>query len=116
MTTQLIRMQAKEVAGIFYEQNQRTLRFRRQWPVQQDYVNSQWPHFVQVGKAALVELMIAEDTPQHQKDAILEELIADGLRSANDPRARDVLQATLQPREREDVKHADTAQLMRVAD
>jgi hypothetical protein len=39
--------------------------------------------------------MLAEDTPQHQKDAIEEELIADGLRSANDPRARDVLQATL---------------------
>jgi hypothetical protein len=47
MTTQLIRMQAKEIAGIFYEQNQRTLRFRRQWPVQDDYVDSQWPHFVQ---------------------------------------------------------------------
>src|SRR3954447_25949660 len=115
MTTQLIRMQAKEIAGIFYEQNQRTLRFRRKWPVQDDYVNSQWPHFVAVGKAALVQLMLAEDTPQHQKDAIEEELIADGLRSANDPRARDLLQATLQPREREDVRHTEETPLLKVA-
>lgn len=116
MTTQLIRMQAKEMAGIFHEQNQRTLRFRRQWPEQKVYVETQWPHFVQVGKAALIQLMIAEDTPQHQKDAIEEELIEDGLRSARDPRARDILQATLQPREREDVKHAETTPLLRVAD
>jgi hypothetical protein len=116
MTTQLIRMQAREIAGIFYEQHQRTLRFRRQWPVQDDYVNSQWPHFVAVGKAALVQLMLAQDTPQHQKDAIEEELIADGLRSANDPRARDVLQASLAPREREDIKHADATPLIGVAD
>lgn len=116
MTTQLIRMQAKEIAGIFYEQNQRTLRFRRQWPVQKDFVDTQWPHYVQVGKAALVQLMLAADTPQHQKDAIEEELIADGLRSAHDPRARDILQATLQPREREDVKHTDATPLIGVAD
>lgn len=115
MTTQLIRMQAKEMAGIFYEQNQRTLRFRRQWPVQKDFVDTQWPHYVQIAKAALVHLMIAEDTPQHQKDAIEEELIADGLRSAHDPRARDILQATLQPREREDVRHTENASLLKVA-
>jgi hypothetical protein len=116
MTTQLIRMQAKEIAGIFYEQNQRTLRFRRQWPEQKVYVETQWPHFVQVGKAALIQLMVAEDTPQHQKDAIEEELITDGLRASRDPRARDILQATLQPREREDIKHTENTPLLKVAD
>ncbi len=114
MTTQLIRMQAKEMAGCFYEQAQRTLRFRIQWPEQKAYVETQWPHFVQVAKAALVHLMVAEDTPQHQKDAIEEELIEDGMRSASDPRARDILQATLHPRERDDIKHAETAPLFKV--
>lgn len=116
MTIQLIRMQAKEIAGIFYEQNQRTLRFRRQWPDQNAYVETQWPHFVQVGKAALIQLMTAADTPQHQKDAISEELIKDFNRSAENPHAQEVLQATLQPREREDVKHAENTPLLKVAD
>jgi hypothetical protein len=46
MTAQLIRLQAKEMAGVFYEDNQRSLRFRIENPDQDAYVAANWPHFV----------------------------------------------------------------------
>lgn len=106
MTTQLIRMMAKEVAGAFYEGHQRSLRFRVENPDQDAYVAGAWPHFVDEGKKALIELMKRPDTPQHQKDAIMEELVEHFERSQG-PGARDVLQVTSQPREREDIRHVD---------
>jgi hypothetical protein len=112
MTTQLIRMMAKEVAGTFYEGYQRSLRFRVENPDQDVFVNQHWPHYVQEAKKALTELMIRPDTPQHQKDAIEEELIEHFNRSQSG-RAREVLQVDLSPREREDVKHVDNTPELR---
>lgn len=106
MTSQLIRMQAKEIAGIFYDENQRSLRFRVENPDQDAYVAANWPHFVDIGIANLTMLLNDHSTPQHQKDVIYEELCEHWERSQR-PSAREVLQATLQPREREDVRHVD---------
>ncbi len=107
MTSQLIRLQAKEMAGIFYEGHQRSLRFRQENPDQDRYVAENWPHFVDVGIAAMTMTRQEASTPQHQKDAIYEELCEHWERSQR-PSAREVLQASLQPREREDIKHVDT--------
>lgn len=106
MTSQLIRMQAKEIAGIFYEDNQRSLRFRTENPDQDAYVAANWPHFVDVGISALTMVLSDASTPQHQKDVIYEELCEHWERSQR-PSAREVMQASLQPREREDVRHVD---------
>lgn len=106
MTTQLIRMMAKEVAGAFYDGHQRSLRFRVENPDQDAFVNQHWPHYVDEAKKALVELMTRPDTPQHQKDAIEDELIEHFNRSQS-PHAREVLQVSSAPREREDIKHVD---------
>ena len=106
MTTQLIRMMAKEVAGAFYDGHQRSLRFRVENPDQDAFVNQHWPHYVDEAKKALVELMMRPDTPQHQKDAIEDELIEHFNRSQS-PNAREVLQASSAPREREDIRHVD---------
>lgn len=106
MSTQQIRMTAKELAGIFYDGHQRSLRFRIENPDQDEYVNSAWPHFVDEAKKALTFLMMRPDTPQHMKDAIEEELIEHYTRSQTG-NAREVLQVTSQPREREDIKHVD---------
>lgn len=106
MTSQLIRMQAKEIAGIFYDENQRSLRFRIENPDQDAYVAANWPHFVDVGIAALTMTLRDASTPQHQKDVIYEELCEHWERSQR-PSAREVLQATLEPRAREDVRHVD---------
>lgn len=106
MTTQMIRMMAKEVAGAFYEGHQRSIRFRVENPDQDAFVAQHWPHYVQAAKGALTELMLRPDTPQHQKDAIEDELIEHFQRSQSGS-ARDVLQVDLSPREREDVRHVD---------
>lgn len=107
MTTQMVRMMAKEVAGAFYEGHQRTLRFRRQWPVQGDFVAKSWPHFVDIARGALAAMLAQENVPEHRKQAIMDELIEDHNRQLNNPRAMDVIQATLDPREREDIRHVD---------
>jgi hypothetical protein len=106
MTAQLIRLQAKEMAGVFYEDNQRSLRFRIENPDQDAYVAANWPHFVDVGIKALTMVLSDQSTPQHQKDVIYNE-ICDHFDKSQSAGAREVLQATLQPREREDVRHVD---------
>jgi hypothetical protein len=114
MTSQLIRLQAKEMAGQFYEGNQRSLRFRQENPDQDAYVAKHWPHFVDVGIQCLTALLGQHDVPQHQKDVIYDE-ITEHWNKSQGPGAREVLQATLQPREREDVRHVDAnPQLARV--
>lgn len=107
MTTQMVRMMAKEIAGEFYEGHQRTLRFRRQWPDQREFVAKCWKHFVDLARGALAAMLAREDTPEHHKQAILAELIEDHERQVDNPRAMDVIQATLDPREREDIRHID---------
>lgn len=107
MTSQLIRLMAKEIAGAFYDGHQRSLRFRAENPDQDKFVADYWTHYVQPAKTALVELMVRPDTPQHQKDAIEAELVEHFERSQSSG-AREVLQVDLNPREREDVKHVDS--------
>ncbi len=112
MTTQLIRMTAKDIAGAFYEGHQRSLRFRVENPDQEAFVAQHWPHYVQEAKKALTQLMILPGTPQHQKDAIEDALIEDFNRSQMG-NAREVLQVNLSPREREDIKHVDASPELR---
>jgi hypothetical protein len=112
VTSQLIRLQAKEMAGIFYEGNQRSLRFRRENPVQDEYVAGHWPHFVDVAIQSLTALLHDQTVPQHQKDVIYQE-ICDHWDKSQNPNAREVLQATLQPREREDVRNVDASPELR---
>jgi len=112
MTSQLIRLQAKEMAGIFYEGNQRSLRFRVENPDQDAYVADHWPHFVDVAIQTLTALLHDHSVPQHQKDVIYQE-ICDHWDKSQNPNAREVLQATLQPREREDVRHVDASHELR---
>lgn len=112
MTSQLIRLQAKELAGIFYDGNQRSLRFRTENPDQDQYVAGHWAHFVDVAIQTLTALLHDGSVPQHQKDVIYQE-ICDHWDKSQSANAREVLQATLQPREREDVRHVDESPELR---
>lgn len=106
MTSQLIRLQAKEMAGQFYDMNQRSLRFRVENPEQDEFVANHWPHFVDAGIQMLGMLLHDHSVPQYQKDMIYEELCEHWNKSQG-AGAQEVLQATLQPREREDIRHVD---------
>jgi len=112
MTTQLIRYTAKQIAGKFFESHERSLRFRITFPDQDAYVAGHWIHHVQEAKKRLVEVMLAHDTPQHQKDMIAEDMIEDFARSESG-NAREVLQVTSDSREREDIKHVDESPELR---
>lgn len=108
MTNQLIRLQAKDIAGAYYDHLRvfGSQRFARENPDQNFYVAMHWPHFVQQAKEALVMVLMAENTPQYQKDVIEEALLEHATQSQTS-NAVDVLQISKQPREREDVRHVD---------
>lgn len=114
MTCQLIRMQAREIAGLFYEQASRTDIFRIQWPDQRAYVAASWPHFVQEAKRALTALLSDNSVSADDKHLISEALIED-FNQSQGPNARTIIQANLQPREREDIRHVENSpHLLRV--
>ncbi len=108
MTGQLLRMTAKELAGAQYDKFRMfgSERFAKECPSEKEYVAQHWPHFIMQAKAALCLVLESENTPEHQKQAIFEELLrhAEDSQSAN---AVDILQVTSDPREREDVRHID---------
>jgi hypothetical protein len=108
MTGQLLRMTAKELAGAQYDKFRLfgSERFAKECPSEREYVARHWPHFIMQAKAALCLVLESENTPEHQKQAIFEEL----LRHAEDsqsPNAVDILQVTTDPREKEDVRYVD---------
>jgi hypothetical protein len=108
MTNQLLRMVAREIAGAKYDELRMfgSERFARENPSEKHYVANNWIHCINLAKEQLGKMLMSESVSQHEKDAIMEELIdhAERSESAN---ARDILQFTSQPREREDVKHID---------
>ena len=75
MTERTVRSLAKEFAGKFYEESQRSLRFRRTWPDQRDYVSKNWPHFVDISVQTLGAMLHRADVPDHRKHEIYEALV-----------------------------------------
>lgn len=108
MTTQLIRMMAKEIAGEVYDGQHFPLseRFRVENPDQRVFVAYHWPHYVNEAKSRMIKMLAHPAVTQNEKDVILEELIEHAERSES-PHAKQLLQVSLQPREREDIKHVD---------
>lgn len=116
MSGQLLRIGAKEIAGRAYQGEifEVTGRFRLENPDQDAFVAKYWPHYVQLAKEALALVLRDESTPQYQKDLITKELI-EHFEQSESSTARQILQVTSQPREREDVRHVDNnPQLERV--
>lgn len=107
MTNRLVRHQAKEFAGIFYDEN-RTARFRRMWPSQREYVRINWPHFHDLAVKALTHMLMQPGVRQDHKDTIYEALIDNRVKSDLTPGALRPLQATLEPREKDDNKIIDS--------
>ena len=93
MTERTVRMLAKEFAGKFYEENQRTLRFRRTWPDQQVYVNANWPHFVDISVQTLGAMLHRRDVPEHRKEEIYRALIEQSEKEGRSPSALTPIQA-----------------------
>lgn len=76
MTHPRIVHEAKEFAGVFYDQDRSAL-FRSMWPSQDEYVKFKWPHFVPAVRQAWSAGLADENVPQKVKDYFYETLIAD---------------------------------------
>lgn len=122
MTVQLIRQTAKEFAGAFYEQKERTDAFRRAYPTLRHFMRGTaiardgtvrpqepgWYHFVDAAKHQLTKLLADPNTHEHLKQPIYEALIENAKRGSK-PGAKRVLQTDLE--RREDQKQAYTPEI-----
>ena len=79
MTVMLVRRTAKDIAGAFYEQN-RTDRFRKFWPDQDQYIARNWPDFVEEARSTLAGLLGQKTTSEHLKREIFDALQEDNER------------------------------------
>lgn len=83
MTHPMIVHDAKEFAGVFYDQK-RTNKFRATWPNQMDYVNANWPNYVVHVRSAYATMLTRRDVPQSEKDKIFAALTADAQKNRSD--------------------------------
>lgn len=107
MTERTVRMTAKEFAGKFYEENQRSLRFRRTWPSQDDYVARNWPHFHDIAVQALGAMLHQPGVPEHRKQAIYEALVENARRAAEHPNPISPIQAVFDYDDRAEKRSLD---------
>lgn len=98
-------MQAKEIAGAYYEGN-RSERFRRENPSQYAYEARYWPHFVDLAIQSLVAVLKQPNVTKKVKDGIMAALIEQAEKSKS-ASALLVPQATLDPVEKEDRRLID---------
>lgn len=106
MTERTVRHLAKEFCGAYYDSHERTARFRRENPNQLIYTNRMWPHFVDIARRKMVQMLTDNSVKPHIKDAIAAALIEENEKSQR-PDAQYVPQATLDPVEKEDRKLID---------
>lgn len=117
MTVQLIRVTAKELAGAFYEQAQRSEVFRRAFPNVRDFIRGaahrrdgsiemqdpNWWQFVQLAKDNMVKQLKDPSISPIIKEAITDALIEEAHRGSK-AGAKMVAQTNLEKRENQ--KHA----------
>lgn len=117
MTVQLIRQTAKELAGAFYEQPERTPLFRKVFPTVKDFLTGRvhrsdgtvklmdpnWWQFIDLAKRTLTEMLADPNMHEHLKYPIYDALTEEARRGSK-PGAKMVIQTNLE--KREDQKHA----------
>lgn len=84
MTVQLIRHQAKELAGAFWEAD-RTERFRNFYPDVRQFIGRHWPDFVPAARNLLVDCLSRKDLSDRLKTEISDALIEDNRRAVRAP-------------------------------
>lgn len=79
MTTRLLRMTAKELAGAHHDGDRREV-FRKAWPNQRTYVEYNWPYFLGAAREALAAMLTSKTTHEHLKQPIYDDLLEDNER------------------------------------
>lgn len=80
MTVRLIRHQAKELAGAFWEAD-RSERFRAFFPNVHQFIGRLWPDFVTAARDVLVDMLNRKDVSPHLKEEIADALVEDNKRA-----------------------------------
>lgn len=105
MTVRLVREQAKELAGAFYEDN-RTPGFRKAFPTLKSYMLGRWHlpdgrvkqeqagwiHHVVLARKLLALMLGRTDVTQHMKDQIYKALLEDREQATTPRRAENITQ------------------------
>lgn len=95
MVEQTVRSVAKEIAGAFYEESQRTPGFRQVFPTLQSFMRGQmhqpdgsvklyrpgWLHFVDTARKRMAQMIGDKGTGDHLKWAMFNSLIEDRKRT-----------------------------------
>lgn len=91
MTEQTVRSVAKEIAGAFYEESQRSHAFRQAFPTLQAFMRGQWHqpdgsiklyrpgwmHFVDTARKRMAQMLGEKGTTEYLKYRIFDALIDD---------------------------------------
>lgn len=85
MVHKLVKKIAKGMAAAFHDNDDvfgdgrydRTERFRKQYPKQEDFVAEQWPTFVPKARIALAHMLTEEGRSQGERDQIFDALLKD---------------------------------------
>lgn len=72
---ELIAQTAKEMAAIWYEEAAHDNEFYKFYPKQKMFINREWKRFIDIAKATLAQTLGCSDTPEWQKEQIMDALI-----------------------------------------
>ncbi len=78
---------AKEIAGVFYDMN-RSMKFRLNWPLQDNFVDANWKNFVEAARGLYAERLGDPKTPPEEARKmhlaiVLQEMIGHGQEKDN---------------------------------
>lgn len=104
MTERTVRSLAKEIAGVFYEQN-RSPGFRSAFPTYKDYISGRWhlpngaikPYtpgwhfFVEIARRMMIQMLARKDVHENLKTGIYEALLEENMK-ATSAKARNIFQ------------------------
>lgn len=71
----LVAETAKEMAAVWYEQAAHDNDFYKFYPKQRMFINREWKRFITAAKSTLAQMLGRIDTPEWQKEQIMDALI-----------------------------------------
>lgn len=72
-----IRKVAMELCGEYYELAAQNDEFYVKYPDQNEFINTEWPHFIEETRRVLAKMLQNPAHPQQMKDEIYDMLLAD---------------------------------------
>lgn len=72
---EMVASTAKEMAACWYEEAAHDNEFYAFYPKQKMFINREWPRFISAAKATLAQMLGSVNTPEYQKEQIMDALV-----------------------------------------